>query len=151
MQLPVHWVSGAGNKWKHHVILFFSAIRNGLPDSAVLALGSNPAEYFCKQRWHWNVVKLCWTKVRQTACCCPQSQWCWWRCPQQTFSLGFEEWGAIFSFQYFALEKGLVVWLSFVLNLYIKWEMWIFKFLPCNTRDTLEMLQLEHLFSRTNK
>lgn len=90
--------------------------------------------------------KLCWTKVRQAACCCPWSQWCWWRCSQQTFSL--EEWGAILSFQYIASGKVLVVWFSFVLNLGIKWEMWIFKFVftPQHWRHTRDATTGTSLF-----
>lgn len=109
-------------------------IRNGLPAPAILVFGSNPVELFgfffpgSKDDRHWNVVKLCSTKERHAAHCCPWAQWCLLRCPQQTISLGFEEWGAIISSQDFALGKVLVAWFSFVLNLEMKWEMWILNF-----------------------
>lgn len=85
---------------------FYTCNRNDLHATAILVLGSNPVEFFCKQGWHWNVVKLCWTKVRQAAWCCPWSQWCWWRCSEQTFSLGFEEWGVCTFISVFCLRKG---------------------------------------------
>lgn len=99
--------------------------------------------------------KLCWTKVREAACCYPCSLWCRWRCSQKTFSLAFEESGPILSFQYLALEKVLVVRLSFVLDLGIKWEMWILIFFslqqqryPGGVRTGTSLFSDQHSISR---
>lgn len=65
----------------------------------------------------------------------------------------FEESGSILSFQYLALEKVLVFWLSFVLHLGIKWEMWIIFFplqhgrYPGDARTATSLLSDQHSIS----